>query len=46
VNVFFLVEQDNRDARRIKAPAEKMILWYEIRPGTVLRINTAAFFIK
>jgi hypothetical protein len=41
VNVFFLVEQEKTVNRRINAPAAKKILRYELRPGTVLRINTA-----
>jgi hypothetical protein len=42
VSVFFFVEQEKTVARRKMAPAAMMILRYEFRPGTVLRINTAA----
>jgi hypothetical protein len=46
VKVFFLVEHENNDTRRINAPAKKMILRYEIWPGTVLRVKAAEFIIR
>jgi hypothetical protein len=35
VNVFFFTEQEINVIRRKNAPAAKMVLRYEIRPGTI-----------